>query len=82
MKFSSFQKTSHDLLVPDIHISEEICDILVKQAEGNFSDCILRPVRLYHSFDIAQYPTHYVLCEVIDALTGNAHESNKRNLLG
>lgn len=51
-----------------------------KQAEGNFSDCILRPVRLYHSFDIKQYPTHYVLCEVMDS-DGKPHESNFRHAL-
>lgn len=52
------------------------------QAEGNFSDCILRPVRLYHSFDISQYPTHYVLCEVMDPKTGNAHNTNLRDKIG
>ena len=53
-----------------------------KQADGNFSDCILRPVRLYHSFDISQYPTHYVLCEVMDPMTGNEHKSNMRAKIG
>ena len=53
-----------------------------KQAEGNFSDCILRPVRLYPSFDISQYATNYVLCEVIDPSTGGPHKSNLRAEIG
>jgi len=53
-----------------------------QQAEGNFSDCILRPVRLYNSFDISLYPTHYVFCEVMDPNTGNEHKSNLRANIG
>ena len=53
-----------------------------QQAEGNFSDCILRPVRLYPSFDIGQYATNYVLCEVMDPATGEAHKTNLRAEIG
>ena len=53
-----------------------------KQAEGNFSDCILVPVRMYkHSIIKSLIPTVYVICEVIDAKTGEPHESNKRSSL-
>ena len=48
-----------------------------QQAEGNFSDCILKPVRVYHSFDIKEWPTSYVLCEVYNP-DGTPHPSNTR----
>ena len=35
------------------------------QAEGHDSDCILKPVRLYHSFNITDRV--YVFCEVLNA---------------
>ena len=48
-----------------------------QQAEGNFSDCILKPVRVYHSFDIKEWPTSYILCEVYNP-DGTPHPSNTR----
>lgn len=55
------------------------------QAEGNFSDCYLKPVRLYKLDSVQamleKYPTIYVLCEVLDG-NNEIHESNQRNLLG
>jgi len=51
-----------------------------KQAEGNFSDCLLKPVKMYKSPFQATFHTYFVLCEVLDA-DGNPHESNKRSLI-
>lgn len=55
-----------------------------QQAEGHFSDCILRPVRMYSpdlfSLKIEEYPTVYVLCEVLNA-DGTPHESNWRSTI-
>jgi len=52
-----------------------------QQAEGRFSDLVLKPVKLYyHSIIKEQIPTIYVLCEVMYP-DGNAHETNKRNRL-
>lgn len=52
------------------------------QAEGNFSDCYLRPVRLYQNPNSKEdYPTVYVLCEVLDGNNGT-HQSNERFYLG
>ena len=50
-----------------------------KQAEGHFSDCYLKPVRMYT--DLSNVDTIYVLCEVMDS-KGNVHESNDRAKLG
>ena len=50
-----------------------------KQAEGNFSDCYLKPVKVYYSKTI--YSTVYVLCEVLDG-NNNPHPTNYRNLIG
>ena len=47
-----------------------------QQAEGNFSDCILKPIRLYSDFD-----RHYVLCEVMNP-DGTPHSTNTRALMG
>jgi glutamine synthetase len=47
-----------------------------KQAEGYSSDCYLKPVRLYKSYD-----RNYVFCEVMDN-KNNAHETNDRAKLG
>jgi len=47
-----------------------------KQAEGNDSDCILKPVRVYQ--DTGSYNTYIVLCEVYNA-DGTPHKSNHRN---
>lgn len=49
-----------------------------QQAEGNFSDCILKPVKVYaHSIIKETIPTLYVLCEVYNP-DGTPHESNHR----
>ena len=46
-----------------------------QQAEGNSSDCILKPVRVYP--DPQRVGSYLALCEVLDA-TGNPHKSNER----
>jgi glutamine synthetase len=52
------------------------------QAEGNFSDCYLKPVRFYKNRNNKdEYPTIYVLCEVLDG-NGGTHQSNQRFYLG
>ena len=51
-----------------------------QQAEGNFSDCILKPVRVYHSFDIKEWPTSYILCEVYNP-DGTPHSTNVRSTI-
>ena len=52
------------------------------QAEGNFSDCYLKPVRFYKNENSKdEYPTIYVLCEVLDG-NGGTHQSNQRFYLG
>ena len=52
------------------------------QAEGNFSDCYLKPVRFYKNENSKDdYPTVYVLCEVLDG-NGGTHKSNQRFHLG
>jgi glutamine synthetase len=49
-----------------------------KQAEGRFSDCVLKPVAHYkHSIIKKEIPTIYVLCEVMNP-DGTPHESNDR----
>ena len=46
-----------------------------QQAQGSSSDCVLKPIRLFHSpFDSDQL----VLCEVFNA-DGTPHETNSRN---
>jgi glutamine synthetase len=52
-----------------------------KQAEGHFSDCYLKPVRVYMKSSISEYCTVYVLCEVLNS-DGNPHETNDRAKLG
>ena len=52
-----------------------------QQADGKFSDCILKPVRLYSNNHHTNIKTTYVLCEVMNP-DGTPHESNQRNLLG
>lgn len=49
------------------------------QAEGNFSDCILKPVRVYQ--DPKQFFSFMVLCEVMNP-DGTPHESNTRSQMG
>ncbi len=53
-----------------------------KQADGSKSDCILKPVRLYHTDSKTdKYPTIFVFCEVMNP-DMTPHESNQRSLLG
>ena len=51
-----------------------------KQADGNFSDCILKPVRLYSNNHYTSIKTTYVFCEVMNP-DGTPHETNQRHLL-
>lgn len=50
-----------------------------KQAEGKFSDCYLKPVKVYRSNNITN--TLYVLCEVLDS-DNKPHTSNYRDKIG
>ena len=53
-----------------------------RQAEGNFSDCILKPVRVYKNYLNKGYlDSYYVLCEVL-YLDGTPHTSNTRADIG
>jgi glutamine synthetase len=52
------------------------------QAEGHFSDCILKPARLYQNpLNKSMIPSFFVLCEVMNP-DGTPHETNTRHLLG
>lgn len=52
------------------------------QAEGHFSDCILKPVRLYpNPLNKSMISSFFVLCEVMNP-DGTPHETNTRHLLG
>jgi glutamine synthetase len=52
-----------------------------KQAEGHYSDRILKPVALYqNSMDGGSYVSYFVLCEVMNP-DGTPHESNIRHIL-
>ena len=50
-----------------------------QQAEGHFSDCILKPVRVYN--DPKEFGSFLVLCEVMNP-NGTPHQSNTRALMG
>lgn len=53
-----------------------------RQSEGNYSDCILNPVRLYpNPINKGMLDSYLVLCEVLNP-DGTPHESNNRHLLG
>ena len=53
-----------------------------RQAEGNFSDCILKPVRVYKNYLNKGYlDSYYVLCEVLYP-DGTPHTSNTRADIG
>tara|TARA_B110000285_G_scaffold91234_1_gene104532 strand:- start:16576 stop:17712 length:1137 start_codon:yes stop_codon:yes gene_type:complete len=53
-----------------------------KQAEGNFSDCTLNPVRLYpNPLNKGMLDSYLVFCEVLNP-DGLPHDSNTRALLG
>jgi glutamine synthetase len=52
-----------------------------KQAEGHYSDRILKPVALYtNCMDDGLYRSYFVLCEVYNP-DGTVHESNIRHIL-
>ena len=53
-----------------------------KQAEGHFSDCILKPVRLYYNpMNKGMLESVLVLCEVMNP-DGTPHSSNTRSNVG
>ena len=53
-----------------------------QQADGKFSDCILKPVRMYvNSFSTSDIYSVFVMCEVMNP-DGTPHESNTRSLIG
>ena len=49
-----------------------------EQAEGHASDCVLKPVGVYH--DTARENAWLVMCEVLNA-DGTSHASNKRDMI-
>ncbi len=52
------------------------------QAEGSFSDCVLKPVRIYpNPLNKGVIPSYFVLCEVCNP-DGTPHSSNTRSLIG
>ena len=52
------------------------------QAEGSFSDCVLKPVRIYpNPLNKGVIPSYFVLCEVYNP-DGTPHSSNTRSLIG
>jgi glutamine synthetase len=53
-----------------------------RQAEGKFSDCILKPVRVYENILNKGYlKSYFVLCEVMNP-DGTPHKSNTRAQVG
>jgi len=53
-----------------------------QQAEGHFSDCILKPVRMVpNPLNKGQLQSYLVLCEVMNP-DGTPHSTNTRHLLG
>jgi len=53
-----------------------------QQADGHFSDCILKPVRTYYNPISKGYLfSYFVLCEVMNP-DGTPHQSNTRSLVG
>jgi glutamine synthetase len=73
-------------LVDSASITEDVSSIpewgfdgsSTNQAEGHFSDCILKPVRLYNNPFVAD--AYFVLCEVLNA-DRSVHISNTRALI-
>jgi glutamine synthetase len=52
------------------------------QAEGHFSDCVLKPVRVYgNPMNKGKLDSYLVLCEVMNP-DGTPHETNTRNSIG
>jgi glutamine synthetase len=53
-----------------------------QQAEGHFSDCLLKPVRLYpNPMNKGMLDSYLVFCEVLNP-DGTPHETNTRHLIG
>ena len=53
-----------------------------QQAEGKFSDCILKPVRMVvNPFSTSELYSVLVMCEVMNP-DGTPHDSNTRSLIG
>lgn len=53
-----------------------------QQAEGHFSDCLLKPVRIYpNPMNKGLLDSYLVLCEVLNP-DGTPHETNTRHLIG
>ena len=53
-----------------------------KQAEGHFSDCILKPVNIYpNPLNTSKKPSFFVFCEVMNP-DGTPHISNTRASIG
>ena len=53
-----------------------------RQADGHFSDCLLKPVRLYpNPMNKGMLDSYLVLCEVLNP-DGTPHETNTRHLIG
>lgn len=53
-----------------------------QQAEGHFSDCLLKPVRLYpNPMNKGMLDSYLVLCEVLNP-DGTPHVTNTRHLIG
>ena len=53
-----------------------------QQADGNFSDCILKPVRVYvNPLNKGKIESYLVLCEVLNP-DGTPHPTNTRSLIG
>lgn len=53
-----------------------------RQAEGHFSDCLLKPVRLYpNPMNKGMLDSYLVLCEVLNP-DGTPHDTNTRHLIG
>ena len=53
-----------------------------QQADGNFSDCILKPVQVYvNPMNKGKLDSYLVLCEVFNP-DGTPHESNTRSKIG
>ena len=49
-----------------------------QQAEGNASDCLLKPVAIYP--DVARHNGHVVLCEVLDSEGKHPPVEHARNV--
>lgn len=53
-----------------------------QQAEGHFSDCVLKPVSLYpNPLNKGMLDSYLVLCEVMNP-DGSHHETNNRSMIG